>query len=1501
MKRCLGCMETYKDELNICPYCGYVENSMPEEAIHMIPGTILHKRYIVGKVVGFGGFGVTYVAWDSVLQKRIAIKEYLPSEFSTRMPGKPQLTVFNGDKAQQFNDGMKKFLEEARRLAKFQDEQGIVKIYDCFEENDTAYIIMEYLEGVTLAEYLKDTGPLPEKAAIQMMMPIMKSLKTVHASGIIHRDIAPDNIMISTDSQIKLIDFGAARYATTSHSRSLTVIVKPGYSPEEQYRSRGDQGSHTDVYSVGAVLYKMITGKTPPDAMERRAYFENGHKDILDSPDKYAGNISNNTKNAILNAMNVRIEDRTPDMDVLIGELTSEDEVVRRSGKIRKIDVLKWPLWMKIAIPSAFTAIITLMALFFTGVIGFHVFSPRDIYIPDGMTRVPRIIGMEESDAQVSLEKKQLQLVISGKQYDEQIAGGCILTQTMTVGSVVPVNYNLGVVISAGVRTVEVPFVTGMEKETAISELETNELSYEIIEDYDSVFLEGCVCAQGVAGGTAVHTGTVITLTVSLGRDPNVEYDFTEGKMPDISGLPLDEAKKLCEKQGIIVIVSEYRYSEDYDAMCVLEQSIAPGKDIQADAVIEAAVSKGKMSYIVPDVVYFTEEEAVAKLGTRGLAYEIGYAESENVAEGCVISQSIEAGVQADKDTKVGLVVSSGPPKFDMIDVVGKQHEEAERMLHELGLIVTVDYVYDEAYELGTVVEQSEKKGAKVYKGYEIMITVVSDEALIKVPDATGKSYAEAVQMIEAAGFRAEKNEIYDSETEAGRIIAQTPSAGSSQKKETKILLTVSLGREPIEVRFDAAGGQCPTASKTVYAQDTYGELPMPTLEYHTFLGWYTGKSSGTKVESGTQVESAGSHTLYARWERIYVKVSFDANDGSAASGAANIALGEKYTLPEATRQYHTFDGWYTAATGGDRIDQNTVLTNRERHTLYAHWTVRTVNVTYDADGGTMSDPAKATYKLGTAYGKRTAARSGYTFVGWYTEKNGKGSKILDTTVVTNEVDHTLYAYWSNEVCTVKFEPNGGKVDISSTKAVYDCPYGTLPTPTRTGYDFAGWYTQANGGSEVTESMTVQTTDTVTLYARWSNAKYIVTFNADGGSCATASQSAEYAKAYGTLPTPTRTGYTFDGWYTAATGGSKVNSDTVYNTAGNTTLYARWEKVFVTEIQLETNPAETVYYIGDKVSAVGAVMKVTYNDGTTASISGSDCEVTYPDMSTDGNKTVKLGYGGKDISYAITVKKPSISIGGGSNGSRTSTLTASYDVGKQQSIKINWSSSDTSVATVDSNGKVTFNKDKNSNASSTITASYVYMGKTYSATRTVSISYGSWSSWSTTAVSANDTRQVQTKTSTRTKTSGNPSESGWTQIKKEKSYTSGWVENRYTTQQTDTGIGTEYELVKKEYRYWHYHNIYNGCWNIDSVAYGNNVGFDEHYSSAELDVYYMSDQGGQAHAWGDNRTVKFSCGAGFTAWWREDSYLYRHRTYVWIYTHSQNYTEYSSRTINYTY
>jgi serine/threonine protein kinase len=192
----------------------------------------------------------------------------------------------------------------------------------------------------------------------------------VHEEGIIHRDIAPDNIFLTNKGEVKLIDFGASRYATTSRSRSLTVIIKPGYSAEEQYRSRGDQGAHTDVYSLGAVLYKMITGITPPDAMERRAQYEKNKKDMLVPISKLTKEISKNQETAIHNAMNVRIEDRTGEMITFAGELLSEEEVKRKRSGIKKIDMLTWPLWAKIGLPVGIVVIGVLTVLLAAGVIG---------------------------------------------------------------------------------------------------------------------------------------------------------------------------------------------------------------------------------------------------------------------------------------------------------------------------------------------------------------------------------------------------------------------------------------------------------------------------------------------------------------------------------------------------------------------------------------------------------------------------------------------------------------------------------------------------------------------------------------------------------------------------------------------------------------------------------------------------------------------------------------------------------------------------------------------------------------------------------------------------------------------------------------------------------------------------------------------------------------------------------------------------------------------------
>lgn len=155
MKICFGCFEQYDDSFDICPHCGYAEGTEPELATYMRPGAILKERYVIGRALGHGGFSVTYLAWDALLLHKVAIKEYLPSEYATRRPGESRLTVFTGKEGEYFQFGKEKFLDEAKRLSAFQDEEGIVHVYDCFSANETAYLVMEYLDGITLSEYLK--------------------------------------------------------------------------------------------------------------------------------------------------------------------------------------------------------------------------------------------------------------------------------------------------------------------------------------------------------------------------------------------------------------------------------------------------------------------------------------------------------------------------------------------------------------------------------------------------------------------------------------------------------------------------------------------------------------------------------------------------------------------------------------------------------------------------------------------------------------------------------------------------------------------------------------------------------------------------------------------------------------------------------------------------------------------------------------------------------------------------------------------------------------------------------------------------------------------------------------------------------------------------------------------------------------------------------------------------------------------------------------------------
>ena len=271
MTYCYNCFRLREEGEGPCPCCGYDPAMDRDKYPFALPhGSILAGQYILGRVLGQGGFGITYLALDKMLDIKVAVKEFLPETMAARVTGAPQVTVFAGERQEYFRYGLERFLDEARVLAKFLGNPNIVGVRSYFEENGTAYFVMEYVEGISFKTYIKNQGGRVHwREAVRFLTPVMEALETVHKEGIIHRDVTPDNIYITGDGHVKLLDFGAARYSLGNKSHSLDVVLKAGYAPKEQYTRKGKQGPYTDVYSVAACFYASITGYLPPESVER--------------------------------------------------------------------------------------------------------------------------------------------------------------------------------------------------------------------------------------------------------------------------------------------------------------------------------------------------------------------------------------------------------------------------------------------------------------------------------------------------------------------------------------------------------------------------------------------------------------------------------------------------------------------------------------------------------------------------------------------------------------------------------------------------------------------------------------------------------------------------------------------------------------------------------------------------------------------------------------------------------------------------------------------------------------------------------------------------------------------------------------------------------------------------------------------------------------------------------------------------------------------------------
>ncbi len=311
-KLCENCFS--ETTVEPCPHCGFIKSAYRHDPITLAVGSVLNQRYMIGGVIGKGGFGITYLAYDLKLDARLAVKEYYPMGLAMRNPGSTLVSVSNEESEESFKTGAEKFYNEAKMVAKFNGNPNIVSVHDFFYENDTVYFTMGYLQGQTLKSYLK-TKKITEGQAVSIFQAISSALMASHSLNILHRDISPDNIMLCDDGTIRLLDFGAARQVMAEQSQSLSVILKQGFAPLEQYQQKGKQGPWTDIYALGATIYNALTGDMLNDPMTR-----------LEDDSEFTGNkfgISAALWNIIEKCTRLKIQDRYQDIFELKKDLNS--------------------------------------------------------------------------------------------------------------------------------------------------------------------------------------------------------------------------------------------------------------------------------------------------------------------------------------------------------------------------------------------------------------------------------------------------------------------------------------------------------------------------------------------------------------------------------------------------------------------------------------------------------------------------------------------------------------------------------------------------------------------------------------------------------------------------------------------------------------------------------------------------------------------------------------------------------------------------------------------------------------------------------------------------------------------------------------------------------------------------------------------------------------------------------------------------------------------------
>ncbi len=786
---CLGCMQPIEKGTEVCPHCGYVQNTPPREVYHFAPGTILHARYYVGRVLGFGGFGVTYIGRDLVLDSVVAIKEYLPSEFATRVQGQQTLSVYTGEAAMQFDAGLKSFSDEAKRLAKFKDVPGVVEIVDTFSENKTAYIVMEYLEGETVKQRLEREGRIPYDDAEEIITAVLATLSAVHRSGIIHRDLSPANIFLTSDGKVKLLDFGAARYASAYHTKSLSVILKPGYAPEEQYRSRGNQGPWTDVYSTAATMYRMITGKTPQESIERMS------RDELKEPSKLGVKIDPNKENALMNALNVDISVRTQSAGQFLENLVGGADVERIKGENHNVDEGRWPWWLKAlaaCVPLAVAGVVLLLSL-----------NRGETVKNDDFTTVPNVLTMDEVSARSMLEESELYMQVGGTVEVDFGDSGVVQELSPASGTYIRKYETVDVGLAVN-ETVFMPYVEYRDIDSATALIEQAGLNAKIEYVDTTDYAEDTVFWQEYPEGEGLNKNQLVGIKAAVGSPAEDTGETVD--IPDVTGMTVEQALAALREAGLYGVITAEEYgAEEFGTVLGSELE---AKSLNKNAVVPLRVSLGHEYVRMPSLSLKSKSEAEAILEGLGLVVKYEYKQTNDYAEDLVLEQSVPVGTKLAEGDEVTLTLSR-PDYGNVPDVTGRTQAEAAALIEQAGFTARIseEVIYSDTVEKGLVVRQSAV--GQLAKGRVVTLSVSAGKTTktAAVPSVADLSVSEAEFRITAAGFGfAHGGEEYSDTVAKGNVIRCTPTG--SQRLGTTVSVTLSKGPNPKPIPNVAGQGQ---------------------------------------------------------------------------------------------------------------------------------------------------------------------------------------------------------------------------------------------------------------------------------------------------------------------------------------------------------------------------------------------------------------------------------------------------------------------------------------------------------------------------------------------------------------------------------------------------------------------------------------------------------------------------------------------------------------------